>query len=175
MVLQETLLFAASIGENIALGSEQATAAEIQNAARIANAHQFIEQLPEGYQTAVGERGVTLSGGQRQRIAIARAAVRNARFLILDEPTTGLDEENERAVFEALIRLAQGRTTFWITHDLRLAARADLILYLEGGRVVEHGSHEELVRRRGRYAALHALQSPANSPGNPQSSLVFAG
>ena len=122
IVLQDTLLFAATVGDNIAWGSSRPTVAEIEAAARIASAHHFIENLPEGYDTWVGERGVTLSGGQRQRISIARAAVRNARFLILDEPTTGLDDENERIVLQALTRLSQGRTTLWITHDLRIAA-----------------------------------------------------
>jgi ATP-binding cassette subfamily B protein len=159
VVLQETLLFASSVRDNIAQGAPDSTLEAIEAAAQLANAHAFIQALPEGYDTLVGERGVTLSGGQRQRIAIARAAIRKAPILILDEPTTGLDEENERAVLEALQRLAQGRTTFWIAHDLRLAARADLILYLEGGRVLERGTHAELIRAGGRYAVLYRMQS----------------
>jgi ATP-binding cassette subfamily B protein len=159
VVLQETLLFAATIGENIALGAESPGFERIESAARLANAHTFIERLPRCYDTPVGERGVTLSGGQRQRIAIARAAIRNAPFLILDEPTTGLDEENERSVLESLQRLSRGRTTFWITHDLDLAARADLILYFEGGRILEQGSHRELMSNGGRYAALYSLRA----------------
>src|SRR5207237_4441719 len=121
----------------------RATREEVEAAARLANAHDFIQALPQGYDTLLGERGVTLSHGQRQRIAIARAAVRKAPLLILDEPTTGLDEENERAVLDALERLAAGRSTFLITHDLRLASGADLILYLEKGRVLERGKHAE--------------------------------
>jgi len=128
-------------------------------AARLANAHDFIQALPQGYDTILGERGVTLSHGQRQRIAIARAAIRKAPLLILDEPTTGLDEENERAVLDALERLAAGRSTLLITHDLQLASGADLILYLEKGRVLERGTHAELMRADGRYAALYRLQA----------------
>jgi ATP-binding cassette, subfamily B, bacterial len=175
VVLQDSLLFAATIRDNIAWGAAGATGPEIEAAARLANAHQFIVDLPERYDTVVGERGVTLSGGQRQRIAIARAAIRNAPFLILDEPTTGLDEENERTVLEALERLARGRTTFWITHDLRIAARADLILYFEGGRVLERGSHDELILARGRYAALSMMQFPTAIAAPSEPSHAFAG
>ncbi len=117
--------------------------------------------MPQGYDTVLGERGATLSGGQRQRIAIARAAIRQAPILLLDEPATGLDPENERAVLEALERLADGQTTFLVTHDLQLAAKADLILYLEGGRVREGGRHQELMQANGRYANLYHLQAAA--------------
>jgi ATP-binding cassette subfamily B protein len=158
VVLQDSVLFAASVWNNIAHGAADATREEIEAAARLANAHGFIETLPQGYDTVLGERGVTLSHGERQRLALARAAVRKAPILILDEPTTGLDEENERAVVEALERLADGRTTFLITHDLTLASRADLILYLEGGRLLERGSHAELLGAGNRYAALYQLQ-----------------
>ena len=120
--------------------------------------------LPQGYDTLVGERGVTLSNGQRQRIAIARAEIRRAPLLILDEPTTGLDGENERAVIEALERLTEGRTTFLITHDLRLAARASLILYLEAGRVRERGTHAELLRAEEQYARLYRLRLTGTGP-----------
>jgi len=113
----------------------------------------------------VGERGVTLSNGQRQRIAIARAAIRRAPVLILDEPTTGLDGENERAVIEALERLAEGRTTFLITHDLLLAGRADLVLYLEAGRVREWGTHAQLLQAGGQYALLYHLQTAGGGRG----------
>ncbi len=158
VVLQDTLLFHATARENIAFGAPNADPKEIEACARLANAHEFIMALPLGYDTVFGERGVTLSRGQRQRIAIARAAIRKAPILILDEPTTGLDEENERAIFEALGRLAVGRTTFLITHDLRQAVRANLILYLDGGHIGEAGTHAELLRKDGRYAALWRLQ-----------------
>jgi ATP-binding cassette subfamily B protein len=165
VVLQDTLLFAATIGENIAMGADSPGFERIEEAARLANAHAFIERLPQGYDTPVGEWGVTLSGGQRQRIAIARAAIRNAPFLILDEPTTGLDEENERSVIAALKRLSQRRTTFWITHDLEVSAGADLILYFESGRILEQGSHPDLMSAGGRYARLYSLRA---SPASPQ-------
>jgi ATP-binding cassette subfamily B protein len=167
VVLQDTLLFAASARDNIAYGAPGATAEAVEAAARLANAHDFIQALPQGYDTVLGERGMTLSGGQRQRIALARAALRRAPILVLDEPTTGLDGENERAVLEALDGLAEGRTTFFIAHDLQLAARADLILYLEGGRVLECGTHAELMQAGGRYAVLYARQvaQPVAAPG----------
>src|SRR5262249_55321213 len=158
VVLQDTLLFAASARDNIAYGAPGATTEAVEAAARLANAHEFIQALPQGYDTVLGERGMTLSGGQRQRIALARAALRQAPILVLDEPTTGLDQENERTVLEALGRLAEGRTTFLIAHDLQLAARADLILYLERGRVLERGSHAELMQAGGCYARLFDRQ-----------------
>jgi ATP-binding cassette subfamily B protein len=155
VVLQDTILFAASVRDNIALAAPGSTPEAVDEAARVANAHEFILALSQGYDTVLGERGATLSGGQRQRIAIARAALRRAPFLILDEPTTGLDEENERAVLEALERLSRGRTTFVVAHDLRLASCANLILYLEKGRVLELGGHAELLEGNGRYATLY--------------------
>jgi ATP-binding cassette, subfamily B, bacterial len=167
VVLQDNVLFATSVRENIACAAPGVDGAEVEAAARLANAHDFITALPQGYDTVLGERGVTLSHGQRQRIAIARAVVRRAPLLVLDEPTTGLDEENQRAVAEALGRLAAGRTTFLITHDLQLAARADLILYLEGGAVRERGTHAELLRAGGRYAALYRLQNGAAPAEDP--------
>ena len=135
VLLQDALLFASSVRDNIAYGATDAGEADVKAAARLANAHDFIETLPEGYDTVLGERGVTLSAGQRQRIAIARAALSRAPLVILDEPTTGLDVQNERAVVQALERLTAGRTTFVITHDLELAAAADVVLRLDGGRV----------------------------------------
>jgi ATP-binding cassette subfamily B protein len=158
VVLQETFLFAASVRENIGYGAPAASVGSIEEAARLANAHEFIQALPQGFDTVLGERGVSLSGGQRQRLAIARAALRKSPILILDEPTTGLDEENQRAVVESLERLARGRTTFLISHDLHLAARADLVLYLENGRVLEQGSPGELIEGDGRYATLYRQQ-----------------
>lgn len=158
VVLQDNLLFAATLAENIAFGSAGASEEEVVRAARLAQAHEFIEQLPRGYGTVVGERGVTLSHGQRQRIAIARAAVRNAPILILDEPTTGLDGENERAVIDGLERLPR-HTTLLVTHNLRHASQADRILYLERGRIREQGTHEDLVKGAGPYAALWEAQN----------------
>jgi ATP-binding cassette, subfamily B, bacterial len=163
VVMQDSILFAASVRDNIAYSAPLATREEIEAAAQLANAHEFIEALPQGYDTILGERGVTISGGQRQRIAIARAAIRNAPILILDEPTTGLDKQNEREVMAALERLAQGRTTFLITHDLHLVARADLILYLKGGRAIERGTHAELMEKNGYYAALYRIQRTART------------
>ena len=159
VVLQDSLLFAATLRENIAYGVAGASDNEIETAARLANAHGFITTLPQGYDTVVGERGATLSGGQRQRIAIARAALRQTPILLLDEPTTGLDNANEQAVAEALRQLCQNRTTFLITHDLHLATHADQILYLEQGQVLEQGTHAELMGRNGAYATLYRMQS----------------
>jgi ATP-binding cassette, subfamily B, bacterial len=162
-VLQDNLLFASSVRDNIAHGAPEATQEEIVTAAKLANAHDFVMALPQGYDTVLGERGVTLSQGQRQRLAIARAAIRKAPILILDEPMTGLDKSNEQTVVQSLERLDYGCTTFLITHDLRHAARADSILYLEGGAILERGSHEQLLRANGRYAALYRLQ-PVGPP-----------
>lgn len=162
-VLQDNLLFASSVRDNIAHGAPEATQEEIVTAAKLANAHDFVKALPQGYDTVLGERGVTLSQGQRQRLAIARAAIRKAPILILDEPMTGLDKSNEQTVVQSLERLDYGCTTFLITHDLLHAARADLILYLEGGAILERGSHEQLLRANGRYAALYRLQ-PVSLP-----------
>jgi ATP-binding cassette, subfamily B, bacterial len=159
IVLQDSVLFATTIRENIAYGCSKATEKDVITAAKLANAHAFIMALPQGYDTVLGERGATLSGGQRQRIAIARAAIRNAPIVILDEPTTGLDQENEQAVTEALDRLTQHCTTFWITHNLHAARQADRILYIEAGRIAEQGTHAELMRQQGLYAAMYALQS----------------
>ena len=150
VVLQDPMLFAASVRDNIAYGAPRATAGEIGAAALLASAHGFIGALSSGYDTMLGERGVTLSGGQRQRIALARAAVRRSSILILDEPTTGLDDENARAVTDGLRAIARGRTTLLVSHDLDLVSRSDLILFLDGGRVVERGTHEELMHANGR-------------------------
>lgn len=167
VVLQDSLLFAASVHENIAYGMPHFTEADVIAAAQLANAHDFIMNLPQGYDTILGERGATLSGGQRQRVAIARAAIRQTPILILDEPTTGLDQGNESAVIEALQRLSQNRTTFLITHDLYLATRADLVLYLEQGQVLEQGTHAELMQRDGQYAALYQMQTAMREENNP--------
>lgn len=167
IVLQEPLLFAATVRENIACGALEVAEDDIRAAARLANAHEFIEAMPQGYDTVLGERGVTLSVGQRQRIAIARAAVRKSTIVILDEPTAALDEGNEHAVIEALERLTQGRTTLLITHDLQQAARADRILHLHDGRLIEQGSHSQLLEAGGPYAALYR-QSVLNSAHDPR-------
>jgi ATP-binding cassette subfamily B protein len=164
VVLQDSLLFAETVRENIRYGRAGASDAEVEAAARLANAHEFVTAMPQRYDTALGERGVTLSGGQRQRLAIARTALRDAPILLLDEPTTGLDEENQRVVMAALDRVSAGRTTVFVTHDLTLASRADVIFYLDGGRVAESGTHKELVALGGRYAGMYRLQS-LRSPG----------
>jgi ATP-binding cassette subfamily B protein len=157
-VLQETLLIRAPIWQNIAYGKPEATRAEIIRAARLANAHEFVEQMPDGYDTLVGERGVTLSGGQRQRIAIARAIIRDSPILILDEPTTGLDASAERLVLEALGRLMAGRTAVVVAHHLSTIRNADVIFVLKGGVIVESGTHEDLIGRGGVYAQLYQAQ-----------------
>ena len=157
-VLQDTVLFHTPIWENIAYGRPEATRAEIISAAKLANAHEFIEKMPEGYDTLVGERGVTLSGGQRQRIAIARAFLKDAPVLILDEATSHLDALNEQAVRRALDRLKADRTTIVIAHRLSTVRDADLIVVLDGGRVVESGMHEALLAKGGLYAQLVSRQ-----------------
>ena len=157
-VLQETLLFHGPIWNNIAYGKPEATRAEILRAAELANAHEFIEKMPDGYNTILGERGVTLSGGQRQRIAIARAVIRNTPILILDEPSSGLDAASEKLVFEALDRLMEGKTSIVIAHRLATIQRANVIFVVKDGEIVERGNHEELVHAGGLYSELHDIQ-----------------
>ena len=158
IVPQEAMLFSGTILENIAYGRLDATRAEIEAAAREANAEEFVLDLPLGYETAVGDRGTRLSGGQRQRISIARAVLRDPRILILDEATSALDSHSERLIEAALDRLLPGRTTLIIAHRLSTIRRAHKILYIDAGRVLEFGTHDELLARDGHYAALHAAQ-----------------
>jgi ATP-binding cassette subfamily B protein len=157
-VLQESLLFHAPIWQNIAYGRPEASREQIIEAARLANADEFIVRLPDGYDTLVGERGLTLSGGQRQRIAIARAIVRNSPILILDEPTSGLDAASEELVFDALQRLMQGKTSIVIAHRLATVQKADAIFVIDAGTIVQQGTHEDLMRRGGLYAQLYHTQ-----------------
>jgi ATP-binding cassette, subfamily B, bacterial len=157
-VLQETLLFAAPVWQNIAYGRPEASRAEIIEAAKLASAHDFIMAMAEGYNTMVGERGVTLSGGERQRIAIARAIIRAAPILILDEPSSGLDAASEEVVFEALGKLMEGKTAIVIAHRLATVRRADVIFVLDQGKIVERGTHEELLARGGLYYELYEIQ-----------------
>lgn len=162
-VMQDSPLFALSVHDNIACGAAGASIEDVFLAARIANADGFIDHMPQGYDTAVGERGSTLSGGQRQRIAIARAAIRKAPIIILDEPATGLDRKNEREVTAALDQLSYGRTTLLITHDLHAAQDADLILFLSEGRIAERGTHASLMALGGEYSAMFLRQAVTSS------------
>lgn len=166
IVLQDTILFGATVRENIAYGKENAGDDEIILAAKAANAHEFIVKLDQGYDTVLGSRGGNLSGGQRQRLAIARAFIRNSPILIMDEPMTGLDVESERAISDAMQRLSAGKTCLLITHDLQLAASADWILMLENGRIADQGKHDDLASRNPDYKKLlsykrHVLDASA--------------
>lgn len=159
VVLQENILFNCSVAENIALSDPAVPTEKIVAAAKLAGAHDFILELPEGYDTKIGERGSSLSGGQRQRIAIARALISDPRILILDEATSALDYESEHAIQENMKQITAGRTVFIIAHRLSTVRRADRIVTIERGRVVEDGDHEQLIRSNGRYAKLHYLQA----------------
>jgi ATP-binding cassette, subfamily B, bacterial len=164
LVLQESFLFPFSIAENIAYGRPGASREEIEAAARAANVHEFVSGLPDGYDTLLGERGATLSGGERQRVAIARALLKDAPVLVLDEPTSALDAETEQSLLEALERLMAGRTTLVIAHRLSTIRRADQILVLSAGEIVERGDHDELIALGGAYARMHTIQQ-GDTPG----------
>jgi ATP-binding cassette, subfamily B, bacterial len=163
-VLQEPVLFRASIAQNIAYGKPGATREEIVRAARLANADEFIVRMPQRYDTVLGERGDTLSGGQRQRIAIARAIIRDAPILLLDEPSAALDPESEELIFQGLSRLMQGRTSITIAHRLATVRNADVIFVLNDGAIAERGTHDELLARNGLYAHLYHIQFRGSDP-----------
>jgi ATP-binding cassette subfamily B protein len=158
LVPQDPVIFAASARENIRFGRPDATDAEVEAAARAAAAHDFLTDLPQGYDTYVGERGLMLSGGQKQRIAIARAILRDAPILLLDEATSALDAESERLVQDAVARLSEERTTLIVAHRLATVKQADRILVFEDGRIVAEGTHDSLVAEGGLYARLARLQ-----------------
>jgi ABC-type multidrug transport system fused ATPase/permease subunit len=157
-VSQDTYLFSGSVKENIRLGRLDASDADIERAARDAHADEFIRELPEGFDTPVGENGLALSGGQRQRIAIARALLKDAPIILLDEATSALDSETERKIQDALARLTRGRTTIVIAHRLSTVVDADRILVVDNGQIVEEGRHPDLLRRGGIYERLSRLQ-----------------
>jgi ATP-binding cassette subfamily B protein/subfamily B ATP-binding cassette protein MsbA len=161
VVQQDVFLFDGSVRDNIAYGRHQATDEEVEDAARRANAHEFIAPLPEGYNSFIGERGVKLSGGQQQRLAIARAILADPQILILDEATSNLDTESEQLIQQSMTTLLAGRTTFVIAHRLSTIRRADLILLMEQGKIVERGSHDELMARGGLYRAMVIRQMNA--------------
>jgi ATP-binding cassette, subfamily B, bacterial len=174
-VLQDTVLFAGTVRDNLTLGAGAISDATIDMALRVSSADDFVRAMPKGLDTPVSERGVTLSNGQRQRLAIARAVLRATPMLILDEPTAGLDDENERVVSEAILRLTKGRTTLLITHALHLAARADTVLVVGSGRILEQGSPADLLRASGAFAAWyreHAARMPESPVPLPVSHAV---
>jgi ATP-binding cassette subfamily B protein len=158
LVPQDPVIFATTVMENIRFGNSEANDEEIFQAARSAAAHDFISELPQGYDTCVGERGIMLSGGQKQRIAIARAILRNAPVLLLDEATSALDAENERSVQKAFDHLSKGRTTIVVAHRLATVKKADRIIVLDAGKIIAQGNHEKLISEKGLYARLASLQ-----------------
>jgi subfamily B ATP-binding cassette protein HlyB/CyaB len=165
VVLQENVLFNSSVRENIALADPAMTMDRVIVASKLAGAHEFILELPEGYDTIVGERGSSLSGGQRQRIAIARALVTNPRILIFDEATSALDYESEQIIQDNMRQIVEGRTALIIAHRLSTVRRANRIITIERGRIVEDGTHDELIRSGGRYAMLYRLQAGIHEVG----------
>jgi ATP-binding cassette subfamily B protein/subfamily B ATP-binding cassette protein MsbA len=165
IVLQEPFLFPLSIAENIAYGRPAATREEIVAAAKAASAHEFVSAMTNGYDAVVGERGATLSGGQRQRISIARALLKNAPILLMDEPTSALDAETEKALVDAIETLVRDKTTFVIAHRLSTIRRADQIIVLQDGAIVERGTHDQLASAGGLYQRLHqAFSTSASDP-----------
>jgi ATP-binding cassette subfamily B protein len=175
LVLQEPLLFSGTIAENIGYGRLNASMDEVIEAARAANAHDFIMRLPQQYETPIGERGAQLSGGERQRISVARAFLKDAPILILDEPTSAVDSKTEAIILDALARLMIGRTTFMIAHRLSTIHHADLILVIAHGQLVEQGTHDELVRRNGLYKQLHDMQTRPERPKAEVAGVVMNG
>ena len=165
VVLQENILFNRSVRDNIALADPAMPIERVIAAAELAGAHEFILELPEGYDSIIGERGSSLSGGQRQRIAIARALVMDPRVLIFDEATSALDYESERVIQQNMQRIAKGRTVFIIAHRLSTVRTTDRIITIERGRLVEDGSHDDLIRTGGRYASVYRLQSGIHEVG----------
>jgi ATP-binding cassette, subfamily B, multidrug efflux pump len=163
-VLQDNILFGGTVAENIAFGLPEATQADIEGAAQLANVHEFITSLPQGYTTQLGERGAPLSQGQRQLISIARAVLIDPRILILDEATSSIDTRTESLVQEAIARLLKNRTSFVIAHRLSTVTQADQVLVIQQGNIVERGTHSELIAQQGVYANLYALQMVAASP-----------
>ena len=159
IVTQESILFNDTVFNNIAFGMPNVSEEEVMEAARVANAHEFIEKMPEGYQTNIGDRGTKLSGGQRQRLSIARAILRNPPILIMDEATSALDTESERLVQDALAKVMSHRTSIVIAHRLSTIKFADEIIVLQKGEIVERGNHDELIKLDGIYRKLHELQT----------------
>jgi ATP-binding cassette subfamily B protein len=158
LVFQESFLFSNPVAANIAFGHPEASREQIERAARIAAAHEFIMELPKGYDTVLREGGANLSGGQRQRLAIARAVLLDPAILLLDDPTASVDAQTEREILEAMDNAMRGRTTLIVTHRLSVLQRADLIIVLDRGRIVQTGTHEELLRREGHYREVAAVQ-----------------